>query len=329
MPVYNRPTEMGELLKSLSIQEYSNFEVIIVEDGSTEKSEHLVEEYSDSMELKYFNKQNTGPGDSRNFGATKSNGDYLVFFDSDCVIPADYLSTVEKYLERNKLDIYGGPDKAPAKPGAVQAAINYAMTSIITTGGIRGHTLAAKTFQPRSFNMGVTKNAFEGVGGFCDLHPGEDPDLVYRVSEKGLKKGLIPEASVYHKRRVNLPGFARQVYKFGLARTILMKWHPESRKFVFVLPTVMTWLGLAILIMGFSNPLFWYVLLGGLAIVLIDALIQTKNLYHAFLALLTTSLQISCYGWGFLKGWWHLFIRNKEEQAQFPEMFKGTKSEMV
>ena len=323
VPVFNRPEETRELVESLSMQRYKNFEVIIVEDGSTEKSETVVDDFKDRLDIKYFYKHNTGPGDSRNFGAAKSSGDYLVFFDSDCVVPEDYFAQVQSSLSNHRIDVYGGPDKAPSDTTYLQKAINYSMTSLLTTGGIRGHKSHAKKFVPRSFNMGVARSSFIESGGFSDIHPGEDPELVYRLTAQGATKGLIPEAFVYHKRRIDFNQFARQVYKFGLARTILMKWHPDSWKPVFMLPAIFSIVGIGILILGFINPLFWLLILIGMAIIVLDALVRTKNVIIAFLGLAATTIQVVCYGLGFVKGWWYLFVLNRSEQYSFPFMFKG------
>ena len=238
IPVFDRPQEIRELLESLIKQTNQNFEVIIIEDGSNHTLRARVADFKEKLNIQYFYKQNTGPGDSRNFGVTKADGTYLIFFDSDCLIPKEYFETVEDYLNSDWLDLYGGPDRAHKDFSALQKAIDYSMTSFFTTGGIRGHRKSASTFQPRSFNMGISREAWNSIGGFSDIHPGEDPDLVYRLVEKGFKKGLILKAYVYHKRRINFDKFSSQVYRFGLARSILMKWHPLSRKWIFVMPSI-------------------------------------------------------------------------------------------
>lgn len=322
VPVFNRPDETRELLESLTIQQYKHFEVIIVEDGSSLKSESIVENFSDKLDIHYYFKQNTGPGDSRNFGARKSSGDYLVFFDSDCIVPAEYFKVIANSLSVRWLDVYGGPDKAPGNANAIQQAINYSMTSLLTTGGIRGHRFASKTFQPRSFNMGISKDAFLKTGGFSNIHPGEDPDLVYRLVNSGYTKGLI-QAFVYHKRRVNFKGFATQIYKFGLVRTILMKWHPQSRKPAYVLPTILILAGICCFILGFSIPIFWYFIALGLGIIFVDALYRTANPVVALIGVTASVVQIAAYGGGFFIGWWQLFIRRRDEQSSFPFLFRG------
>lgn len=327
IPVFNRPQEICELLESLSNQTYRDFEVIIVEDGSDQSCKSQIDDFADRLDVHYYFKHNTGPGDSRNYGVIRARGNYLIFFDSDCSIPPDYLSIVNDYLVRNWLDAYGGPDRAHKDFSNIQMAINYSMTSILTSGGIRGHHRAAKTFQPRSFNMGVSKNAFTAVGGFSNIHPGEDPDLIYRLVDKGFTKGLISDAYVYHKRKIDFNKFGRQVYKFGLARTILMKWHPASRKWVFSIPSIALILCSLLIILGLLNPYFWYVLIFGFLVVFIDSWRNTGNITNAILGVMATIVQITGYGWGFLNGWWHLHVRKKQEQQQFPEMFMASVKE--
>ena len=323
VPVYNRPNEVQELMESLSLLEYRNFEVIIVEDGSTDTCKMQVDHYQQMMDLQYFFRANSGPGDSRNFGATKASGDYLIFFDSDCLIPSNYLTVVNEYLLRNPLNVFGGPDRAHPDFSEVQKAISYAMTSFLTTGGIRGHRNAASRFQPRSFNMGVGRQVFSKIGGFANLHPGEDPDLVYRLSKQGYTIGLISEAFVYHKRRIDFNKFSNQVYKFGLARTILMKWHPDSRKIVFWLPTIFLIVGIVLLVIGFQQSYAWWAVLIGLLVILIDAIRTTRSISTAMLGTVATMVQVVSYGWGFGKGWWYLHLLGKDPKIQFPGMFKG------
>ena len=311
------------MLESLVRQTNQNFEVIIIEDGSSHDMTAKVAQFQEKLNIQYFYKENTGPGDSRNFGVSKASGNFLIFFDSDCLIPKEYFETVEKYLNGNWLDLYGGPDRAHQDFSTLQKAIDYSMTSFLTTGGIRGHLKSASTFQPRSFNMGISREAWNSVGGFSDIHPGEDPDLVYRLVKKGFKKGLIPQAYVYHKRRIDFSKFTSQVYKFGLARSILMKWHPLSRKWIFAMPSAALIIGICFFLIGFYQQWYWYIMLFGLVTVIIDAVISTRSLTSGLLGVVATTFQIIGYGMGFLYGCWHLFFRKKEERHQFPTMFMG------
>ncbi len=231
IPVYNRPEEIKELLDSLSKQTYAKrFEVVIVEDGSTISSDSIISEYTDILDISYYEKPNSGPGDSRNYGMRLAKGNYFIVLDSDCILPPEYLVQAEKSLENDFVHCYGGPDAAHNSFSDIQKAINYAMTSFWTTGGIRGGKKSVDRFQPRSFNMGISKEAFETVGGYGNIHPGEDPDLTIRIWNKGYTTKLIPEAYVYHKRRIDWHKFYVQVNKFGMVRPILNKWHPETVK---------------------------------------------------------------------------------------------------
>ena len=242
VPVFNRPKEMKEFLKSLTKQSYRNFELIIIEDGSTKTCYWIMQKYSNELDIKYYYKYHTGPGDSRNLGMAKSSGQYLIFFDSDCIIPFNYFESVEAYLTTDRLDAFGGPDKAHLSFTKIQKAINYSMTSIITTGGIRGKNNNLDNFQPRSFNMGINRKVYENIGGFCDIHPGEDPDFSYRIMNSKYNVGIIKNAFVYHKRRIDFSKFSKQVYKFGVTRAILIKWYPDKFKFIYTsfIPIVLT-----------------------------------------------------------------------------------------
>lgn len=321
IPVFNRPVELDELLESLSKSSYKKpFEIIIVEDGSQQKADEIVKKYKDSLDLKYFFKENSGPGDSRNFGMKKASGNYFLLFDSDCIIPAEYLNQLENFLSKNNVDFFGGADQADDSFSDFQKAVNFTMTSFFTTGGIRGS--AKKDFQPRSFNMGLSRKCFEKSGGFGQIHPGEDPDLTLRLWQMGFKSAFVPDATVIHKRRIEWSSFYKQTHKFGKARPILDSWHPNYKKITFWLPSLfIIGLDLAILFMFFG----WFlpIIVYGLYFILlfISSLWQNKNLKIAFLSLITTGIQFYGYGLGFLKSWFHVQLLKKEPQKVFPELF--------
>lgn len=322
IPLYNRPDEIQELLETLITQTNKNFEVVIVEDGSTIKSDKIVEEYTDRLDIQYFFKPNTGPGMSRNFGFEKAKNDYFIILDSDVILPEDYIQNIDESLQKNPLDAFGGPDAAHESFSDIQKAINYAMTSFITTGGIRGKKTQLDKFQPRSFNMGMRKSVFEDVGGFSKLHPGEDPDLSYRIMEKGYKTGLIPDAVVFHKRRIDFSKFTKQVYKFGVVRNILSKWHEGTSKLVYFLPTLFLLGSLfLVLISVVFNPLFLTPLAGLLAILLLDSLRVTKSIKIAAFSVLASFIQLYSYGLGFLHSFIMIRMIGKDERKYFTNFF--------
>ena len=275
IPVFNRPHELDELLESLSKSSYKKpFEIIIVEDGSQQKADEIVKKYSDALDLKYFFKENTGPGDSRNFGMKKASGNYFLLFDSDCIIPADYLNLLDEFLSKNNVDFFGGADQADASFSDFQKAVNFTMTSFLTTGGIRGS--AKKDFQPRSFNMGLSRKCFEKSGGFGQIHPGEDPDLTLRLWQIGFKSAFVSNATVVHKRRIDWASFYKQTHKFGKARPILDSWHPNYKKITFWLPSLfIIGLDLAILFMFFGW--FFPMLVYGFYFILIRNTLSTDS----------------------------------------------------
>lgn len=321
IPVYNRPNEVLELMESLKVQTNKNFEVIFVEDGSTEKSDEVIAQFPE-IQSSYFFKKNSGPGDSRNFGMTKAKGEYILFFDSDCVIPKQYFQVLEDNLNKDSLDAFGGPDNAAKGFTNIQKAINYAMTSIFTTGGVRGKKSKMDNFQPRSFNMGIKQSVFHKVGGFSDIHPGEDPDLSYRIMDAGFKVGLIEEAYVYHKRRIDFAKFIKQVYKFGTVRPILMKWYPKRTKLVYFFPSIFL-LGSVFLLL-FSilvHPIF-IAPLGFLTILLfVDALRQSKSLKIAILAVVASFIQLYSYAFGFVKSYINIHLLKLDERKVYSDFF--------
>ena len=303
IPVYNRPKEIDELLESLTKQDFSdNFEVLIIEDGSTEKCGSIIEKYTNQLNLKYFFKENSGAGASRNFGMQKALGNFFIILDSDVIVPKQYLSEVKKALENNFTDAFGGPDAAHKSFTALQKAINYSMTSVLTTGGIRGKKQAVGKFQPRSFNLGLSKKAFEKTKGFSKMKNGEDIDLTFRLWENGFETQLIENAFVYHKRRSSIKQFFKQTFGFGTARPILNRNYPKTSKITYWFPSLfIVGLGLAILgfLFGFPQLLYFYEFY--FVLIFIDSLFQNKNLQVAFLSVVTTLTQFFGYGLGFLK----------------------------
>ena len=308
IPVYNRPKEIDELLESLTKQDFSDdFEVLIIEDGSTEKCDAIIEKYTNQLNLKYFFKENSGAGASRNFGMQKALGNYFIILDSDVIVPKQYLFEVKKALENNFTDAFGGPDAAHKSFTALQKAINYSMTSVLTTGGIRGKKQAVGKFQPRSFNLGLSKKGFDKTNGFSKMKNGEDIDLTFGLWENGFETQLIENAFVYHKRRSSIKQFFKQTFGFGTARPILNRNYPKTSKFTYWFPSLfIVGLGLAILgfLFGFPQLLYFYGFY--FVLIFIDSLFQNKNLQVAFLSVVTTLTQFFGYGLGFLKSQFQL-----------------------
>ena len=322
IPVFNRPGETGELLKSLSLQTDQDFEVIIVEDGSTLCSEPVVEKYRDLLNISYFVKENSGPGPSRNFGCEKASGSYVIFVDSDCILPEGYVQIVREALERNFTDAFGGPDEAHKDFTKFQKAINFSMTSFLTTGGIRGGNEKMEKFHPRSFNMGFTKEVYDLTGGFSTMRFGEDVDLSIRILDKGFTTQLIRDAFVYHKRRTNLRLFFKQVYNSGIARINLQLRHPGTLKLVHALPALFT-LGLILLMLlsilvniFFAVPILFHILL-----LFLGATVKNKSLSIGFLAVVTSYTQFIAYGSGFLNALWRRMILGRDEFSAFDRNF--------
>ena len=303
IPVYNRPNEIDELLGSLTKQDFSDdFEVLIIEDGSTTKSDIIVEKYKLQLNIKYFFKENTGAGASRNFGMQRASGDYFIILDSDVILPPQYLSEVKKALEINFTHAFGGPDAAHKSFTPLQKAINYAMTSILTTGGIRGKNQAVVEFQPRSFNFGLSKIAFEKTQGFSKMKNGEDIDLTFRLWKNGFDTQLLDKAFVYHKRRSSLQEFFTQTYGFGSTRPILNKKYPETAKLFYWFPSLFI-IGFdsSIIAALFDYPHAFCLFLVYLLFIFLDALIQNRNLKVALLSIVAVYTQFAGYGLGYLK----------------------------
>ena len=305
IPVYNRPQELEELLESLTRQTYTDFDVTIVEDGSTIPSDKVVEKYSDRLTLQYLYKPNSGPGPSRNFGFSQAQGEYFIVFDSDCIIPADYMKTVNDFLAATPLDAWGGPDRGHESFSILQRAMAYTMSSVLTTGGIRGNKNRAGNFQPRSFNMGMTKDVFIKTGGFKFDRHAEDIELSIRMKNLGLRVGLIPEAFVFHKRRIDFEQFFRQVSGFGKGRVLVGRAHPRSVKLTHWFPALFL-LGLVIIpslfLFNLQLGLLWITGYGVFLLsVAIGGWLSTNSIAVALGCVPAALVQLTGYGYGFLK----------------------------
>lgn len=323
IPVYNRPDEIDELLESLlKLKTETTFEVIVIEDGSTISCEHIIEKYNSKLSISYYYKSNSGPGDSRNYGMKIAKGDYFIILDSDCIIPEHYLQHVTSSLQKDYVDCFGGPDAALSSFSDVQKAINFTMTSFLTTGGIRGGSEKVDKFQPRSFNMGLSKKAFEASNGFGDIHPGEDPDLSIRLWNLGFQTKLIKQAFVYHKRRISWEKFQIQVNKFGKARPILNSWYPEQAKITFWFPSLFL-LGFAtsILLTFGKFPYFLVVYILYFTTLFCSSLLLNKSLKIAAYSVYATIIQFYGYGKGFLLSFYKIFVLKQVPQKAFPELF--------
>ncbi len=302
VPVYNRIDEVRDLLESLSRQTLKNFEVVIVEDGSTDRCQAEAESV-ENLRVRYFYKENEGRSIARNYGMERAAGDYFIFFDSDCVIPEDYFAVLSRELDAKPVDCFGGPDSAHSSFTSTQKAINFAMTSFLTTGGIRGGKMSLEKFVPRTFNMGFSRRVYERVGGFREMFS-EDIDMSTRIRNAGFSIALIRPAYVYHKRRVDFRKFLRQVYVFGMSRITLKLLYPGSLKVVHALPALAVIIGLVLVVLSAAvSP--WFLLPLGLYLIAIfvSALVSTRSPVIAAKALPASVIQICGYGCGFLKAY--------------------------
>lgn len=311
IPVYNRPEEVDDLLASLARQSVKNFEVVITEDGSTVPCKEVCDRYSGQIDVRYFFQENNGRSPARNNSMEHATGDYFIFFDSDCVIPEDYFEKLTAVLEERPLDCFGGPDAADDSFSVTQKAINFAMTSFLTTGGIRGGKRSMEKFTPRTFNMGFSRKVYETVGGFREMYS-EDIDMSKRIEGAGFSIGLVRECPVYHKRRVSFGKFFRQVYLFGKSRVTLKLLYPGSMKLVHLLPACFV-IGIVLLVIASIFISTWFLAPIGVYIValFVSALISSRNLVVSLLAVPASFIQLSGYGLGFMKAYFTKIICGK------------------
>ena len=304
IPVYNRSEELHELLCSIrDLQTESEFEVLVIDDGSYEDLGSIVARFQNILDVFYFKKENSGPADSRNFGMAKAKGDFFIFLDSDVILPPTYLDAVIQGIEQEGFQAFGGPDRASEDFSSFQKAVSYSMTSLLTTGGIRGSESRKKSFFARSFNMGISSEVFKLTQGFSDMRYGEDIDLSIRIQKLNFKSGLIPSAYVYHKRRTSFSSFFKQTFHFGTARPVLNKLYPFTAKLTFWFPSVfILGLGLALIFWALSDSFLLLSFYGVYALLIAyDATYKNKSFIVGILAVLTTLTQFLGYGVGFLK----------------------------
>lgn len=337
IPVYNRPDEVRELLESLCLQTDKDFDVFVVEDGSKVRCETVCNEFSDRLDIHYYFKENSGPGQSRNYGAERAGGDLLIVLDSDVVLPQGYVENVKREVEREDTDAFGGPDRAHDSFSDLQKAINYSMTSFLTTGGIRGGKKKLDKFYPRSFNMGIKKEIYHALGGFSKMRFGEDIDFSIRIFKAGYRCRLFPEAWVWHKRRTDMKKFFRQVFNSGIARINLYKKYPDSLKLVHLLPMVFT-VGVVALVltsavgrvlMAYAGGMRWYplaalpwvpILLYAVAVFL-DSTIRNRSVKIGVYSIGASFVQLMGYGFGFISAWWRRCVRKDAEFSAFDKTF--------
>lgn len=314
IPVYNRPQELDELLTTLTSQNYPYFEVIVIDDGSTDRADVVVQRYKQQLDISYFYKENSGQGFTRNFGFEKAIGDYFIILDSDVLVPENYLTLVNQAIDKDGLDAFGGPDKEHPSFTPVQKAISYAMTSLYTTGGIRGHEKRLAAFHPRSFNMGLSREVYNQCYGFIVTRMAEDLEFSIRIIEAGFKVGLIPEAYVFHKRRTSFSQFFKQLMFFGRGRINVWRYFPQELKIVHTFPVFFLLAFLIMLVMPFINlTLFLLIFMAFLiyfVLIITDSYKKFQDLKLAGMCVLASFIQLTAYGIGFIyESFLHILVK--------------------
>ena len=322
IPVFNRPNEIDELLNSFCLQKESkDFEIVIIEDGSSNKCDKIIKNYK-NLNISYYYKDNSGPGDSRNLGMNKAKGSYFIILDSDIILPENYCTILIDNLSKNFSECFGGVDDSHSSFNNFQKAVSFSMTSLITTGHVRGGS-RSKNFQPRSFNMGISKEAFLKSGGFGKIHPGEDPDLSIRLQKAGFRTILYENLKVFHKRRVSIKSFFKQVYKFGVARSILNRKFPDTRKITYWFPSIFSFvffISIILVLLKIESVIFTIYSFYFLLVFILSSI--KNNIWVGFLSIITTLIQFFGYGYGFIRSLILINIfPNKKIESIFPKMF--------
>ena len=333
IPSFNRADELSELLKSFEQLDFPKdaYEVIIADDGSTDTTAELVKKFQDkkSFTLTYCSQQNKGLGAARNLGMENAAGDFFVFVDSDVTVPPHWLNEIDLGLSREKADAFGGPDTYLDSFPALLKAINYSMTSFITTGGLRGKKgRKLAKFYPRSFNMGLSRKLQEKIGGFGNLRHGQDIEYSSRIIRSGAKVFFAEKAFVFHKRRTNLRRFLRQVFNWGIARINLYQIDPSMFEPLHAAPAAALILVLTVSAAAVFSPLFFWLfkigLVSGLLVLLFsmaDAAIKYKQLKPSFYLPLVIPIQVFAYGAGFIYNFIRRAVFKKDVKTGFKKNY--------
>ncbi len=300
VPVYNRPDEVADLIASLNLQSDKNFELVLVEDGSTVPCSEQAGQAAPDISIQYHYRDNEGRSPARNYGMEVARGEYFVFVDSDCILPPDYVERLREQLSEHYSDCFGGPDDAHQSFTDLQKAINFSMTAFLTTGGIRGGKVRMERFVPRTFNMGFSRQVAAKVGGFREMFS-EDIDMSTRIRQSGFSIELFRTVKVYHKRRVSIRKFWRQVHVFGMSRITLQLLYPGSMKAVHTLPALFVTGTTGLLVGGVFLP--WLLIPIGvyLTALFVSAWTSLRRLKLALMAVGTSMVQIFGYGTGFIR----------------------------
>lgn len=316
IPVFNRPDHIEALLKCLVKQTFRDFEILIIESGSSIKSDKIVETFSQQINIRYFFKGNDGQGFSRNYGMERAQGDYFVILDSDILLDENYLENLNNHLTTKYLDCFGGPDRLHPDSNNIQKAVNYCMTSIFTTGGTRGQSKSVGKYYPRSFNMGFSRKVYEATMGYKIPYLGEDMELSMRIQALGFSTGLVPTAYVYHERKKTFSGFYKQMHWFGRARINIYSFFPQSLKLIHSLPVGFLLYFAITLISAFYSPFLFMAMATPLilyfAAIFIDASLQYNSLIIGFLSIYGAFLLMAGYGIGFLTDFYKKVLIKKK-----------------
>ncbi|MCB0667346.1 MAG: glycosyltransferase [Saprospiraceae bacterium] len=331
--VYNRVDEVRELLASAEalVFDRSGFEFLFVDDGSTDGFREMIENYQSAsgLQVSAIYQANQGPGAARNHGMEEAAGRYFIFLDSDCMVPPHWISAIDEAIEQSGYDAFGGPDTFHPSFSPLLKAINYSMTSFLGTGGTRGSKKSIGKFYPRSFNMGVSRQIFEKIGGMNKLRHGQDMDFSARIYAAGYKVGLITDAYVFHKRRTSIWKFFKQIFNWGVARINLGRLHPSLLKPVHFLPSLILTGLIILLIISLLTGIWWiwWVVGLGYALVCLTAFVQAFSQYRelktAFLSIITLNIQVFAYGMGLLYALWQRIWH--EEARGFTKNYYGKK----
>src|SRR5580704_9778963 len=220
---YQAERTLKACLDSLERLNYPDYEVILVDDGSTDSTPQIAAAHPQIRCLRH--PQNLGLSVARNTGIEAATGEIIAFTEADCRADEDWLYHLVGDLLDSEFAGIGGPNLLPPDDSSVAAAV------LVSPGGPAHVMLTDREAEHiPGCNMAFYKWALDGIGGFDPIFTkaGDDVDICWRLQQAGQKIGFSPAAFVWHFRRSNVGAYLKQQQGYGDAEALLVRKHPEN-----------------------------------------------------------------------------------------------------
>lgn len=219
---YNGADTLDETLRSLLVLDYPDYEVVYVDDGSTDKSLEIARQYESRIRI--IAQENKGLSAARNVGAREATGSIVAYTDSDAYADPDWIFHLVRTLESRDAAAVGGPNLTPASDGltAQYIALCPGNPTVVLKDNVEADHIAG-------VNMAFRRDILLGIGGFDPVHrkAGDDVDICWRIEDAGYSLVYSPVAIVWHHRRPSVRRYLRQQLGYGEAENQLERKYPE------------------------------------------------------------------------------------------------------